>query len=102
MGPDLAARRPPRPVQLPDGADTLLTASEAAAFFGKQAQTVRAWALRGKLQPAGLTERREYLYRVRDLAQAARDRRRREQVNSVSQLLGEASPPGKALARKTA
>lgn len=76
MGPDLATTQPPRSIQLPDGADTLLTAGEAAIFFGKQAQTVRAWALRGKLKPAGLTMSGEYQYRVADLAKAARDRRK--------------------------
>lgn len=76
MGPDLATTQPPRSIQLPDGADTLLTASEAAVFFGKQPQTIRAWALRGKLKPAGLTMSGEYQYRVADLALAARDRRR--------------------------
>jgi DNA-binding transcriptional MerR regulator len=55
-------------VSLPDGADTLVTATEAATVCSVRLCTISAWRARGKITPAGIDERGRYVYRLRDVA----------------------------------
>lgn len=48
----------------------LLTTAQAAKLCRVPAATVRSWAHRGLLRPAGLTERNRPLYRQQDVADA--------------------------------
>lgn len=51
---------------------SLVTATEAARHAGVAAATVRSWASRGHLQPAGRDEQGRPLYRLIDVAKAER------------------------------
>lgn len=71
-------------VLLPDGADTLITASEAATVCGVTLAAVNNWRKRGKLQPAGLDgvpipghPHGRYVYRLRDVATVELSTRKR-------------------------
>ena len=65
-------------VLAPHGAESLVTAEEAANICGVRSVTVRQWASRGygpakgraKLEPIGRDERGRNLYRLLDVAKA--------------------------------
>lgn len=65
-------------VLAPEGAESLVTAEEAATICGVRSVTVRQWASRGygparcktKLPQRGLDERGRKLYRLLDVAKA--------------------------------
>jgi DNA-binding transcriptional MerR regulator len=67
----------PLTVLAPDGLNTLVTATEAAAIAGVTAQAVRNWKMRGLIEPAGLDERNRPLYRLADIVKAERKTRKR-------------------------
>jgi DNA-binding transcriptional MerR regulator len=65
------------PLVVGDLASTLWTTSEAAQAAFVKPRTVRNWALRGHLAPAGLDESNRPLYRAIDVIQAERKTRER-------------------------
>ena len=65
------------PVLAPDGLNTLINSTEAAAIAGVSAATIRKWKERGLIEPAGLDENSRPLYRLADIARAERQTRQR-------------------------
>lgn len=65
-------------VLVPDGAESLVTAEEAATICGVRSVTVRQWASRGygpakcktRLPQCGIDDRGRKLYRLLDVAKA--------------------------------
>jgi len=55
-------------VLAPDGLDSYITATEAAALCGVTTQAISKWVQRGHLNVVGLDERGRRLYTVRDVA----------------------------------
>lgn len=64
-------------VLAPDGVDTLLTPTQAAQLAGVTPATIRQWASRGKLTPAGLGAHGAKLYRWLDVARCEHATRHR-------------------------
>ncbi|GAC1377757.1 MAG: hypothetical protein NVSMB4_07360 [Acidimicrobiales bacterium] len=64
-------------VLAPSGADTLVTATEAAGILGVACSTITNWVARGHLAPSGLDHRGRKLYRLLDLGRAERATRER-------------------------
>lgn len=61
-----------------DGFDTLVPTPVAARLVGVSPATVRKWAQRGHLMPADRTPSGRPLYRARDVFDAERATRRRD------------------------
>jgi len=64
-------------VLTPDGLNTLINSTDAAAIAGVSVSTIRTWKDRGLIQAAGLDERNRPLYRLADIARAERQTRQR-------------------------
>lgn len=64
-------------VLAPDGLDTHVTATEAAALCKVSTQAIANWVRRGHLAPAGLDEQGRRTYRIIDIAKAERATRAR-------------------------
>ena len=56
----------------PDGLNTLVNSSDAAAVAGVAVETIRKWKERGLIEPSGLDEKGRPLYRLLDIAKAER------------------------------
>lgn len=61
----------------PTRGDGLLTTAQAAKLAGIAPGTMRCWASRGWISPAGLDERGHPLYKAADVRQAEREVRER-------------------------
>lgn len=61
----------------PDGLNTLVNTTEAAAIAGVTIEAIRQWKHRGLIEAAGLDERGRPLYRLADIARTERATRRR-------------------------
>jgi predicted site-specific integrase-resolvase len=67
-------------VLTPEGIDSQITATEAAALCGVALCTITKWAREGRIEPVGLTIQGRKLYRLLDVAKAelaTRNRARR-------------------------
>ena len=67
-------------VLTPEGIDSQITATEAAALCGVALCTITKWAREGRIEPVGLNVQGRKLYRLLDVAKAehaTRDRARR-------------------------
>lgn len=67
-------------VLTPEGINSKVTASEAAALCGVALCTITKWARSGRIQPAGINQQGRKLYSLIDIAKAeraTRDRARR-------------------------
>jgi hypothetical protein len=73
----------------PESLNELMTTTEASRATGITPGSIRTWASRGHLEPAGLDERGRPMYRLRDILRCERDRR-------VAALGGRALPNGAA------
>lgn len=56
----------------PEGLNTLVNSSDAAAVAGVAVETIRKWKERGLIEPSGLDEKGRPLYRLLDIAKAER------------------------------
>lgn len=54
----------------PEGIDSQITATEAAALCGVALCTITKWVREGRIQPAGLNMQGRKLYRLLDVAKA--------------------------------
>lgn len=66
------------PVLAPDGLNTLINTSDAAAIAGVSVEAIRKWKQRGLITPSGLDHRGKPLYRLADIAKAERATRNRK------------------------
>lgn len=57
--------------------DVLLTGPQVAALCGRKPATIRSWRRRGLLEPVGLDEHGNPLYRQMDAARTEADVRKR-------------------------
>ncbi len=61
----------------PEGLNSLVNTTEAAAIAGVSVAAISNWKDRGLIQPAGLDNRGKPLYRLIDIAKAERKTRKR-------------------------
>ncbi|WP_043737718.1 hypothetical protein [Nocardia asiatica] len=59
-------------IDSPEGINSLVTATAAAALCGVTTQAINNWVARGHLAPSGMDERKRKLYKVIDVAKAER------------------------------
>lgn len=64
-------------VLTPEGIDSQVTATEAAALCGVALCTITKWAREGRIEPVGLSVQGRKLYRLLDIALAERATRER-------------------------
>lgn len=64
-------------VLAPDGLNSLVNTTEAAAIAGVSVAAVSKWKDRGLIAPAGLDSKGKPLYRLMDIAKAERKTRKR-------------------------
>lgn len=64
-------------VLTPEGIDSQITATEAAALCGVALCTITKWTREGRLDPVGLNRQGRKLYRLLDVAKAERATRER-------------------------
>lgn len=61
----------------PEGLNSLVNTTEAAAIAGVSVAAISNWKDRGLIEPAGLDTRGKPLYRLIDIAKAERKTRKR-------------------------
>lgn len=61
----------------PEGLNSLVNTTEAAAIAGVSVAAISKWKDRGLIEPAGLDTRGKPLYRLIDIAKAERKTRKR-------------------------
>lgn len=61
----------------PEGIDSQITASEAAALCGVALCTITKWVREGRIEPCGLNIQGRKVYRLLDVAKAERATRER-------------------------
>ena len=61
----------------PEGLNSLVNTTEAAAIAGVSVAAISNWKERGLIEPAGLDNRGKPLYRLIDIAKAERKTRKR-------------------------
>ncbi len=64
-------------VLTPEGIDSQITATEAAALCGVTLSAITNWVREGRIQPVGLSAQGRKLYRLLDVAKAEHATRKR-------------------------